>query len=110
MFQLVLPYTRSTTAARGGGRIHKAKMFARRKVIPCVFCHCKLTFDEATVEHIIPISKGGTNHKENLTISCQTCNNNRRSVPFDEWKKVAPFNKLVRLLIKGNKIVGRCLV
>lgn len=30
--------------------------------------------DELTVDHVIPLSKGGTNHRSNLAILCRPCN------------------------------------
>lgn len=110
MFQLILPHTRSNTAGRGSSRARKARLFGTREFVPCVFCEMQLNFEQATVEHIVPINKGGPNVLENLTISCRMCNNNRNSTPFDEWKKVAKYDKFVRLLMKSNRIVGNCLV
>ncbi len=40
----------------------------------CAHCGKKLDFKEATIEHVIPLSKGGTNKKENFVILCETCN------------------------------------
>lgn len=43
-------------------------------------CYCKgpcgrrLSFDEATVDHIMPKSLGGANAYSNLQIMCQPCN------------------------------------
>jgi 5-methylcytosine-specific restriction endonuclease McrA len=125
MFQLILPFIRSKTAGRGGNSNRKKRIFGEKKFIPCIFCGCSLVCVKsecrgaysgmlihslATIEHIIPISRGGPNVMENLTLSCEMCNNNRQSTPFDEWKKIAPFDKLVRLLIKSNKIIGRCMI
>lgn len=31
----------------------------------------------ATIEHVIPLSRGGTNHQKNLAIACNRCNNDR---------------------------------
>lgn len=110
MFQLIIPCTRSNTAGRGSSRARKAKLFGKREVVPCCFCDEILCFEKATVEHIVPVSKGGPNVMENLTISCAMCNNNRRSRPFDEWKLMAKYDKMVRLLMKRNRIVGKCLI
>lgn len=109
MFQLLLPHTR----ARPRGpciRRKKGKLFGRNSTMPCVYCGCILTFKEATVEHIIPIGKGGPDIIENLTISCKPCNNHRHDIPFDEWKKIARYDKLVRHLIKYHRIIGRCMI
>lgn len=40
----------------------------------CAHCGKKLSIDECTVEHIIPLNKGGTNDHVNLIVLCETCN------------------------------------
>ena len=37
----------------------------------CINCKVK---DNLTIDHIIPLSKGGTNNINNLQILCKTCN------------------------------------
>ncbi len=49
----------------------------------CHWCGCPTRLcaetadDQATIEHIIPRYKGGTNDEENLTSACRLCNNRR---------------------------------
>jgi len=40
----------------------------------CKYCGCDSTEHRLEVDHIIPVSKGGTNDIENLVTSCQPCN------------------------------------
>lgn len=40
----------------------------------CAHCGRNLRYGEATVDHIIPISKGGAHVRENWTILCEACN------------------------------------
>ena len=40
----------------------------------CVYCGQSVMFPYMTVDHIIPLSKGGTNEFSNLQLTCQKCN------------------------------------
>ena len=40
----------------------------------CIYCHRELTMAEATLEYKQPLSRDGTNDKENLAIACKNCN------------------------------------
>lgn len=48
----------------------------------CACCGCKLTTKTLTVEHIIPISRGGKNDMENLTALCETCNKDKSNLLY----------------------------
>jgi hypothetical protein len=53
----------------------------------CEYCQSPLNFspDPFSIEHIHPVSKGGTNTLENLALSCQGCNGHKstRTEAFD---------------------------
>lgn len=70
-------------------RRRKQALFKGKTTIPCCYCSVDLSFEEATVEHIVPIAMGGTGCRTNVTISCVDCNNQRpNDVSFDDWKKI----------------------
>ena len=46
-------------------------------MVPCFVCGCHVEKREATVEHVKPLSKGGTDCMSNLSISHGKCNNRR---------------------------------
>lgn len=52
---------------------------AQRAGFCCEYCLSQADFspDSFSVEHIIPISKGGADDKDNLAYSCQGCNNRK---------------------------------
>jgi len=44
----------------------------------CYVCNRKIdTYEECSVEHIIPLCKGGSNRSDNLTLSHKKCNEER---------------------------------
>jgi 5-methylcytosine-specific restriction endonuclease McrA len=49
--------------------------------VPCWLCGEHVAPMEATLEHIQPLSEGGSSHLENLAISHGRCNNQRHAVP-----------------------------
>lgn len=45
--------------------------------------YCKTTDDELTVDHVLPVSLGGTDDPENLVAACEPCNQGKGSTPLD---------------------------
>ncbi len=45
--------------------------------VPCFVCGLHVPRDKATLEHIKPLSKGGTDQMSNLAISHYVCNQRR---------------------------------
>jgi 5-methylcytosine-specific restriction endonuclease McrA len=43
----------------------------------CTYCTKTLTLKSATLDHIRPKSRGGSNARTNLTLACRKCNNKK---------------------------------
>jgi len=52
----------------------------------CIYCGTKLHKENATADHIIPISKGGNNTQVNLVVCCKDCNNERGNLDFNDYR------------------------
>ena len=66
-----------------------AKEFIQNnKNAKCIYCDSKLTLDNATTDHIIPISEGGNNTQVNLVVVCFDCNNERGAMSFTSYLKI----------------------
>lgn len=53
----------------------KRKLFERSQ--RCHWCSKWLTLQTATVDHVIPLSRGGLNNMNNYVLACQPCNHGR---------------------------------
>ncbi len=72
--------------ARGG--LDKKRKQKIRSVARCRYCRRTVPKVDRTVDHIIPLCKGGTNAKTNLAMACRSCNDakkNMTEVQFLEW-------------------------
>lgn len=49
----------------------------KRDTFRCTYCGVSGNDAELQVDHIIPMSKGGSNHISNLTTACAKCNNTK---------------------------------
>ncbi|MCI5222467.1 MAG: HNH endonuclease [Candidatus Electrothrix sp. AR4] len=45
----------------------------------CHYCGRKVTFKELTMDHIIPLSRGGRSTKANLVPCCKECNTAKKA-------------------------------
>ena len=44
----------------------------------CHYCHNKFDSSELTMDHIVPLSRGGMSTKGNIVPSCKKCNNEKK--------------------------------
>jgi len=47
--------------------------------VPCWVCGGHVALEDSTLEHIQPLSEGGSSHQENLAISHDQCNHQRHA-------------------------------
>jgi len=53
----------------------------------CAYCQCPLTLDTTTIDHVIPVSKGGRTTWENCTSACKMCNHEKAdNAPHGKFK------------------------
>ena len=50
----------------------------------CVYCHKELPL---TADHMIPLSKGGSDSIENIVPACQSCNSSKGTKAYDDFIK-----------------------
>lgn len=52
----------------------------------CSYCGCELSTSgkrARTIDHVVPISQGGTRAVDNLRLACFACNKLKRDLPVD---------------------------
>lgn len=83
-----MPYVSRGMKARLQGTVRATrretiyKMLAKKNggTVPCFVCGRHVREKNATLEHVIPVSKGGTDDMHNLAISHWQCNQRRGAV------------------------------
>lgn len=64
-------------------RVLRTEIFARDNYT-CQYCGAHGV--SLQCDHIIPISRGGSNEKSNLTTACKTCNQSKHNKTPEEWR------------------------
>ena len=53
----------------------------------CYYCGCRVLARELTMDHIVPIARGGKTTKGNVAPACKTCNNKKKQMLPMEWEE-----------------------
>ena len=51
----------------------------------CYYCHQAVGRDNLTMDHIVPLSRGGKSKKGNVVPACKDCNNKKKYLLPVEW-------------------------
>jgi len=51
----------------------------------CHYCHKETDRSLRSVDHVVPISKGGIHHPSNLVMACQSCNSAKRDKSLERF-------------------------
>jgi 5-methylcytosine-specific restriction protein A len=53
----------------------------------CHYCRREVGRTDVTMDHIVPISRGGKSRKGNVVPACKMCNNRKKSLLPIEWEE-----------------------
>jgi len=53
----------------------------------CYFCCRKTLFKNLTMDHLVPLARGGLSTKDNLVPCCKDCNNKKKNMLPLEWEE-----------------------
>ena len=66
-------------------RTHRHRLYGEQEGV-CAGCGTHFPFRVMDVDHILPRSRGGTDHSDNLQMLCSGCNRSKGSKTMAEWK------------------------
>ena len=52
----------------------------------CYYCQQTVSFKELTMDHLVPLTRGGRSTRDNLVPSCKACNNLKKNMLPLEWE------------------------
>jgi len=52
----------------------------------CHYCGMKTASKELTLDHLVPVSRGGKSTKTNCVPACKSCNNKKKHLLPMEWE------------------------
>jgi 5-methylcytosine-specific restriction protein A len=60
-----------------------------RKIQPgiCYYCHNQVGRTHLTMDHVVPLSRGGRSTKGNIVPACKECNNKKKYLLPVEWQE-----------------------
>jgi 5-methylcytosine-specific restriction protein A len=53
----------------------------------CYYCRRKMAYRDLTMDHLVPLARGGRSTKNNLVPACKDCNNKKKSMLPLEWEE-----------------------
>lgn len=79
-------------AAEGTHTASDIEVQHQRQHGKCYYCDCKMIKsphkpNSATVDHVVPLDRGGRNSPDNLVIACRSCNSSKKNKLPHEWNR-----------------------
>ena len=68
-------------------RTHRHRLYGEQEGV-CGGCDTHFPFRVMDVDHILPRSRGGTDHADNLQLLCSGCNRSKGGKTMAEWRSV----------------------
>lgn len=59
-----------------------AALMAELREQPCAYCG---STGKSTIDHIVPLARGGKHEADNLTSACYSCNSSKKDKLLEEW-------------------------
>ena len=79
------PVSRTDLEELPNYRTHRHRLYGEQEGV-CIGCDTHFPFRIMEVDHILPQSRGGTDHPDNLQLLCSACNRSKGSRTMAEWR------------------------
>lgn len=79
----------------------------------CGYCGSSLDADDVSswqIDHVVPLSRGGSDSTENLVAACRSCNLRKGSKTVEEFRKSEHLRLLGLIRDAGEEIVNSALL
>ncbi|MFV0439198.1 MAG: HNH endonuclease [Desulfopila sp.] len=53
----------------------------------CYYCGGTFSYAQLTMDHLVPLARGGRSSKDNLVPCCKACNNKKKTLLPIEWQE-----------------------
>lgn len=80
---------KTLAASQSDGTLTRAaigQLFARAHL--CPYCGVDMERSDMTLDHRVPLSRGGVHGASNVVVCCRRCNHEKRDLPYDAWLAV----------------------
>lgn len=77
----------------GAKKMNYKRTLAELHGLRCAYCGKSKRFEDLTIDHVKPISAGGTNHIHNLALACGPCNQAKANKAADKFSRQLARNK-----------------
>ena len=69
-------------------KLRKSRWWQQRLAIGvCYYCGGLFKPKDLTMDHIVPLARGGRSTKDNLVTCCKECNNKKKTLLPIEWEE-----------------------
>ena len=82
---LDIPPKRTDIGELPNYRTHRHRLYGEQEGV-CAGCDTHFPFRVMDVDHILPTSRGGTDHLDNLQLLCSGCNRSKGKKTMAEWR------------------------
>jgi hypothetical protein len=95
------------------GDRHRTSFIYHRDGRRCRYCERPLQRNQATVDHYVPKTAGGSNEAANLRLACHGCNYRKGNMDPESWEILIRIPGFLRVVVRDARpsrieLLARC--